>query len=192
MFARRAMDYWHGGAPDIAVGEIIEGPARRRGRLRQEQLAQERFLARTRYSEMRDPKRVYFTTDRELARGWAVTNRDNGSLYRVRPVPSASLELDPDFPPVGFSARRAEVLEVAEIRVEMPEDEAMRACCRYITWNDDSPTYDAEGFLLPPPEHRGRGKAAEDYRHLGKWVNIDGGLMLSPSGTIYVNPPTVG
>lgn len=93
---------------------------------------------------------MYFTTDRELARGWAVTRvGGGGSVYLVRPVPADDLELDADFvDPVGFSAPRAKIIEVAERTVYMSEDEAKRACClKYVLWVDGSPAYDYEGFF---------------------------------------------
>lgn len=96
-----------------------------------------------------------------------------GSLYRIKPLPPSSLEPDPDFIATGFSARRAEVLEVVEDPVHMPEDDALRARnWKYSLWEDYSPMYDYDGYMLPSPEHRTGGATADIFRHLGKWFPV--------------------
>ncbi len=139
---------------------------------------------------------MYFTTDRELARGWAVTRvAGGGSVYRVRPVPADDLELDADFvDPVGFSAPRAKIIEVAERTVYMSEDEAKRACClKYVLWVDGSPAYDYDGFFQRRrPIAVQLGKTAADYRFLGPWVQfaeLYGRLAyLTPDGRLAEIP----
>jgi hypothetical protein len=142
-------------------------------------------------NEVRDQKRVYFSSDRELARAWAVVGCSGGTLYRVRPVPPSSLEIDPDYPDGGFSARRAEVLEVVETTIAMSEDQANRIVGRHQTWSDLSPMYDEDSYLLPPPEHRSVGKTPADHRHFGRWFPLIGPLRLEPSGEIWAVQPTI-
>ncbi|MDO2384300.1 hypothetical protein QRB41_12920 [Mycobacterium avium subsp. hominissuis] len=136
---------------------------------------------------------MYFTTDRELARGWA-THLDfegGGSLYRVRPAPPSSLELDPDYPGVGFAARRAVVLEVVEDLVEMDDEEVQRVTNgRYTRWEDGSPVYDQDGYMLPPPAARDAGAPAEAYRHFGRWFTIPPGFIVGwlGHGEAFLHP----
>lgn len=171
-------DYWHGGRRGIAVGDYIRSPQERRGELSPLEYLRESGYRYSGYNADRDPKRVYFTTDRELARGWAMNEllqkRENGgALYRVRPMPPSSVESDPDFAATGFSARRALVLEVVEDPVQMPEEDAIRAtCAKYMLWTDGSRMYDDEGWMQPCSEHRAVGVTPEAYRHLGRWFRL--------------------
>lgn len=181
------VDYWHGGRQGRTVGDFIRSPHERRYEMSSEERNLERASVRLGYNDDRDPKRVYFTIDRELARGWAVSAvLGGGSLYRVRPVPPSSLQPDDDFRGVAFSARRAEVLEVVEEVVDMSDDDAERACAlNYVTWHDGTPTYDYDGYFQPPPSRLQQGKTPADYRHLGKWLKFAeiGGKILYVSGT---------
>ncbi|MDQ1717323.1 MAG: hypothetical protein QOF92_933 [Pseudonocardiales bacterium] len=133
---------WHGGTPGIGVGEYIESPYTRRNQLSLRQREKEAVYRGSGLNKLRDQKRVYFTSDRELARAWAVVGCGGGTLYRVRPVPPSSLEVDPDYPDGGFSARRAEVLDVVETTIAMSDDQAHHIASRHQTWSDLSPMYD--------------------------------------------------
>jgi hypothetical protein len=188
-------DYWHGGRRGLRRGDFLLSPYERRHELSSRERDYERVRRQVGYNETRDPRRVYFTIDRELARGWAVTRvAGGGSLYRVRPVPADDIAPDPDFvDPVGFSAPRAKVIEVAERTVYMSEDDAKRACClKYVLWVDGSPAYDYDGFFQPPPDRRALGKTAADYRFLGPWVQfaeLYGRLgYLTPDGRLAEIP----
>lgn len=188
-----AMDYWHGGRRGIAVGEYIRSPHERRHEWSRMERQLEMYAEKLGYNDERDPKRVYLTTDRELARGWAMNRtlrmEGGGALYRVRPVPPSSLEVDPDYAASGFSARRALVLEVAEALVQMPEEEATRAICKYSLWTDDSRMYDDDGYMLPPPEHRALGAVPQQYRHLGRWFRVvPGHAMVLLDGQVFMAP----
>ena len=166
------IDYWHGGRRGLRPGDFLRSPFERRNALSDRERLVEHVKDQAGYHDARDPHRVYFTTDRELARGWAVTRvRGGGSVYRVRPVPTDLLEPDPDFCEAAFSAPRAKIIEVAERTVYMTDDEAKRACClKYVLWDDGSPAYDYDGYFQPPPARREFGKTAADYRYLGRWV----------------------
>lgn len=187
--------FWHGGAHGLRPGDYLKSPDERRDELSHAERRFEALAAHVRYTQLRDPKRVYFTIDRNLARAWAVlvppVGGGPGALYRVRPVPPASLQEDPDYQGVGFSARRAEILEVAEPIVRMSPDDAYLACRKYRRWDDGSPQYDQDGYFLPPPQHRRLGKSAEDYRCLGKWFDRTDDVAVV-GGEIVVLFPEVG
>ena len=129
-------DSWHGGRRNIAVGDFIKA----RNACRREFSASERAIeardVNLGYNNDCDPDRVYVTTDRDLARGWAANEvleaQGGGALYRVRPLPAMSIEPDPDYPPTSYSARRAAVLEVVEDPVQMSAEDADRPCARSI------------------------------------------------------------
>jgi len=188
------MDYWHGGRRGIAVGDFIVAPDARRRQWTTFERSIERLARGSGYNVDRDPKRIYVTTDRELARGWAMNVllrfKGGGALYRVKPLPPMSLEPDPDYAPTGFSARRAQVLEVVEDPVQMDQDEASRTVClKYSLWVDRSPMYDVDGYMLPPTNARQAGATAEMYRHLGKWFVVPPGCSVwFKDGRAFVAP----
>lgn len=187
-------DYWHGGRRGIAVGEYIRSPNERRREWSALERQIEAGYRQIGYDADRDPKRVYVTTDRELARGWAMNQllarEGGGALYRVKPVPPSSMVPDPDYEETAFSARRALVLEVAEDPVQMTEEEATRAvCARYSLWSDDSRMYDDDGYMLPPPEHWAAGATPELYRYLGRWFQVPHGhTMVLRDGRVFTAP----
>lgn len=158
------VDYWHGGRRGIKVGDLLKGPyARKQEWSLTERNIERQHLHRGIYNSERDPRRVYFTTDRELARGWAMhamlQAEGGGALYRVKPLPPSSLEPDPDIRATGFSARRAEVLEVVEDLVQMDE-------------------------------HRNGGATPDLFRHLGKWFHVppDHVVVWRGTGRVFVLP----
>lgn len=190
------VDYWHGGRRGIKVGDLLKGPYERKHEWSpQERAIEEGYRQLGIYNSERNPRRVYFTTDRELARGWAMhemlRREGGGALYRVKPLPPSSLEPDPDIRETGFSARRAEVLEVVEDPVQMDEDDALRATnWKYSLWEDDSPMYDYDGYMLPSPEHRNGGATPDLFRHLGKWFHVppDHVVVWRGTGRVFVLP----
>lgn len=124
--------YWHGGAPDLHPGDLIEPrpaddtrhlvddcpvcEARRRG----EQLD----------SDDNDPNLIYITTDRDYARFYA-NGYPRGALYRVEPVGELvdRTEYDP-VPSWGCSAAR--VLTVYDPVVSLTAKELRRLERRWL------------------------------------------------------------
>ena len=97
--------------------------------------------------------RVYFTTDRELARAFAAMVRvgaGHSALYRVQPLDE--MEVDPDFPSVGFQAKQALILEVAETDVTLSREEQLKRQQPYLTWADGRLIWNAEGRLQLCPK----------------------------------------
>jgi len=176
-------EYWHGGRRNIGVGGLIRSPHERRHEWSARERQVEALAQHLGYNADRDPKLVYFTTDRELARAWAATHFEDeggGSLYRVRPVPPSSLEPDPDYEPVGYSARRAEVLEVVEDLVAMDSDAAEAAIGRYATWDDYvSPMYDARCSGTSADGSRFRRAAWSPFTTAARWWHRSQGSEAS-------------
>lgn len=125
--------YFHGGAPGLRAGDLIEPrpsddtrhlrdgcptcEARRRG----EQLPE----------DDNDPSLVYVTTDREYARIYAAGYGD-GALYRVEPVGELTPSNDP-MPSWGVPACR--VIAVYDALVRLTPRETRRAQRRYVMAN---------------------------------------------------------
>ena len=167
--------YWHGGRRGIKVGEFIVAPYTRKREWTTTERGMERsYLHRLyNYNSERDPKRVYVTTDRDLARVFAshpcLKPDGGGSLYRVRPLPVSSIEPDMDYAPTSYSARRAEVLEVAEEKVWMSEAEYQFITKhKYSAWEDGSPMYDSQGYMLPNKAMLKNGITENEFRYLGR------------------------
>lgn len=120
---------WHGGAPGLRVGDIIEPrstsdaahlidgcptcEARRDG----SPLADDDL----------DPSKVYVTTDREYARIYAA-GYPNGALYRVEAIGDLTPSPDP-VPSWGCSSAR--VLAVYDRRVSLTPREIRRVTREY-------------------------------------------------------------
>lgn len=172
--------YWHGGASGRQVGDrITPQPA-----ASIEELILGEALG---YNAVRDPGRVYYTNDRELARAWAAgATRGNGSLYRVRPVFPNKCRPDSDYPDVAFSTPELEVLAVEEVDLTMSSEEQRSRVLKHHTWTDGSPQYDEDGYFQPPPEHRVFGMTAADYREIvPRWYLRPTKVTLEmPSGKI--------
>lgn len=121
--------YWHGGAPGLRPGDLIEPQplgdgahlvngcptceARRQG----EQLPDDDL----------DPSKVYVTTEREYARIYAA-GYPRGALYRVEPV--GDLEPSPD-PVPSWGCNAARVIAVYDPLVILTPAEVRRALRRW-------------------------------------------------------------
>lgn len=158
------MTFWHGGRAGLRIGDQLLPPI-----ITQDQMSTSHFMNEARVD------RVYFTTDRELARVFSAavyTGVKSSALYRVQPA--GDVEVDPDFAATGYQARRAVVLEVAETDVQLSEAERYRRTGRYLTWDDGRPMYDADGRLqvTRQMEQIGITQADLDSR-FAPWVNPD-------------------
>lgn len=173
--------FLHGGVPGLKPGDRLTSPAARGTvslvALRAGQIGAE---------HPGESDRVYLTPHRNLARSFAaqhvalVAGRVQavpGSVYRVRP--EGPVEHDPDHEAgVSFTAASAVIAEVVEALVALPLSEIVRLSGRYMTWADNSPVYDADGFLLPSPEARAGGMTREDLRQFGRWRSLN----IGPDG----------
>lgn len=151
--------YWHGGQPGLTTGTVLVG----------RDDASAHGVDSTRY-DMQDgyalgvtkPNRVYFSSERELARGFASQFRigdattgiiyQHGSLYEIEPI--GEVEEDEDFQGRGVSwcAPQARILRVVEPNVALSSYQATERIGPYMTWADGSPIYGAAGEYLPSPE----------------------------------------
>lgn len=89
--------------------------------------------------------RVYLTTDRELARGYAgyraLTDGTFGALYIAEPVGETSP--DPDLPEVSVQCARARITRVYDPVIRLPGRRCARLLARHIV--TDGPVYVVEG-----------------------------------------------
>lgn len=76
-FAAR-VNYWHAGRRGLRPGDLLRSPYERRHEMSGRERHVESVAIQAGYNADRDPQQVYFTTDRELARGWAVTRVHGG------------------------------------------------------------------------------------------------------------------
>lgn len=183
--------YWHGGGPDKAEGTRIRPDHKPRT---PQQALQGLMLQAMGYDSVRDPNRVYYTSDREFARAWAAYRyRDgDGALYRVRPVFPESCRPDPDCPRAGFATAELEVIAVEETDIRMPKEDMQRGVYKYSAWDDGSPQYDEGGYLLPSPQHRQFGVTASDYRAIPRWHPFPDEVALHPDGRLTWPMPPPG
>lgn len=85
--SRPTTRYWHGGAPDLRPGDLIEPRAHDDTRHLVDgcPICEARHNGEQRDDDDNDPTRVYVTTDREYARLYAA-GYPNGALYQVEPI----------------------------------------------------------------------------------------------------------
>ncbi|MET0887792.1 MAG: NAD(+)--rifampin ADP-ribosyltransferase [Mycetocola sp.] len=128
--------FWHGGVAGLQVGDRLLSPELTNA------------ISVSNYDPIARKNRVYFTTDRQLARAYASLMTEglgHGALYRVAPV--GDTEADPDFPAAGFQARSAFILEVEECDTLLSPSEAGRARQPYTTWDDGRLMWDRRGQM---------------------------------------------
>lgn len=173
--------FWHGGAPGLEVGAVLltAQAAKAAGREDTAHALQHGYADGT-----TDARRVYFTTDREMARGYCglykVGDAASGSLYRVEPI--GPVEPDPDFEgrDVSWCAPGARIVEVEEEQVDVDEFGAMERIGPYMAWKNGDPIYSPVGHFLPSPEMGKFGITApwlaERYRPWTPWELVDSDL----------------
>ncbi|GIT82070.1 hypothetical protein LLS1_37390 [Leifsonia sp. LS1] len=162
--AARTLTLWHGGAAGLAVGDRLLPPTHTNaiGNLADLGMKESR----------RD--RVYFTLDRELARVFAAAvMRMTGAsaLYRVEPV--GEMDLDPDFPAVGFQAKQARIVEVIETNITLTATEELQRQRPYLVWTDDRHVYTEDGRVQINPTAAGLGFTQRDFDNLfPRWTPL--------------------
>jgi len=172
---RNEVDYWHGGAQGLRVGDRLL-------------TASELVRRGNPYSSRSSPDlpaptnldRVYFSSEREFARAFGYRNElilpnghriRRGALYRVQPA--GQIEEDPDFAGAGvsWSAPSAIVLEVEEPKVSMRSSDAVRAIGKYSTWDDGRPMYLEDGRLALTWQMEARGVTQQRLdRFIPRWT----------------------
>lgn len=128
----RAPRYWHGGAPGLKPGDLIEprphgddahlvdGCPTCEGRRNGEQLD----------TDDNDPGLVYITTDRDYARIYAA-GYPRGALYRVEPVGELTDRARSHDPVPSWAVPQTRVLAVYDACVMMTRKDAQRLWRRY-------------------------------------------------------------
>ncbi|MFK0242058.1 hypothetical protein ACIQTX_14485 [Microbacterium sp. NPDC090281] len=137
-----ATEFWHGGAAGREPGDTLLSPL----------LTHDPTSVSTTGMPEARADRVYFTTDRELARVYASivqTHAGASAVYRVLPL--GELERDPDYPTVGFQSAKASVLEVVERDVVMSVEERGIRCQPYELYTDGRNVHDETGRLQLAP-----------------------------------------
>ncbi|MCU1416140.1 MAG: hypothetical protein JWP32_314 [Schumannella sp.] len=164
--AAGSLTLWHGGVAGRDVGDRLLPPTHTNalGNLADMGLKESR----------RD--RVYFTTDRELARVFAaaVTRMiGQSALYRVEPI--GEMDVDPDFPTVGFQAKQALILEVVETNVSLSATEELERQRPYLVWTDDRHIYDENGRIQINAQSLSLGLTQQDFDNLfPRWTPLPG------------------
>ena len=180
--------YYHGGVPGLSVGDYIlpngetgnwEAHAQLVPHHVQEQVVNMR--AEAGYSR----HQVYITTDLMVAMAWAsmyVTLQKvlgTGTVYEVEP--DSPLGPDPDFrlfPDVFLTSPRAKIIHVAHSGVRLEKRRMLMAVGRYLTWEDDTPVYSPDGYMLPSPEDQAKGITTEYLHKLGQWSVVPGQRIM--------------
>jgi GNAT superfamily N-acetyltransferase len=177
---RPGAKFWHGGTPGLEPGTVLVGRA--------EAAASGHDLThyglQTGYSiGLTDPGRVYFSSDRVFARGFAarLNTRDSstgivfqhGALYRVEPI--GDVDEDPDFrgSGVSWSAPQARVIAVEQDDVVLDAYAQMECVGPYMKWSDGSPIYTSSGRYLLSPEQRKAGQHVAHITGLHPWTPVE-------------------
>ena len=187
-FNALGLTFWHGGAPGFEPGQQIVSPNRMGGLIANIPIVPG-------YGEHPGREdRVYFTTDRELARAYAwrsaLRPEATGSLYRVIPV--GIPEIDPDYAHhaeanLSFQCAAIVIVAVEEAPVVMTQTEATAAAGRYMTWDDGRPMYDSDGYFIPSTETLRNGLTHADARRLwAPWTPYEAIVADSGRAQKYV------
>lgn len=154
-----APTYWHGGRPGLSVGTILVSRADAKAhRVDTTQYDQQEGYA----LGVTKPNRVYFSSEREFARGFAalLCIRDSttgvvhqrGALYEVQPIGSVKEDSDFAGQSVSWCAPQARITRVVEKSVALNDYAATERIGPHLTWTDGSPLYNRHGEYLPSPE----------------------------------------
>lgn len=130
--------YFHGGVAGLEVGSMLLSPA----------VTGDPTSVSTLGIREARRDRVYFTVDVELARCFAANVHDfagHSAVYSVLPV--GDLEVDPDYPTVGFQCVKARIISVVEHDVRLTKVERARRGQPYETYTDGRLIHDAAGRL---------------------------------------------
>lgn len=177
--------YWHGGQPGLTEGTVLVG----RDDAPAHEVASTGYDLQEGYAlGVTRPDRVYFSSEREFARGFAAQLRigdattgmvfQHGALYEVEPI--GEVEEDVDFLGRGVSwcAPQARIVRVVESNVTLSSYQTTERIGPYMTWSDGSPMYGRSGEYLPSPEQVAAGvfpvwqdtlPAWTPYQFVGAW-----------------------
>ncbi|WP_121866269.1 hypothetical protein [Glutamicibacter nicotianae] len=163
------ISYWHGGVPGLSVGQEIR-PA----------IERPLPVAYINREYDTDPKKIFITTDKDLAASFASQWFDmkskktgGGTLYRVKPA--GLLEVDPDFahvPGLSYTCDFA-VIEKVEKRKIFESFELRLHAEKHATWADGRKIYDEKGYMQPSPELEAKGITAAQLRAFGRLPDLD-------------------
>jgi hypothetical protein len=176
--------YYHGGIPGLAPGDYVQSLTAADAFNVQAVLSEEAKagLAPSGFADLShyDGSVVYLTTRRDVAAAYATTYigpngvPTPGDVYRVEP--DGELGIDPDYahvPDICMTAPRARVVKVERRRARLSPYQTCQATGPYMTWDDESPIYDDQGFILPSPQMREQGKTALQCRAFGRWKHLE-------------------
>jgi len=174
--------YWHGGRAGLEPGTILIPKSE----------AELSDADMTHYDLQRgygmnvtSPERVYFSSNREFARGYAgrIQGRESetgivfqhGALYEVEPI--GEIEPDPDFKGgVSWCAPQARIISAEESNVQMDAFQVTERLGPFSAWQDGSPIYDSEGRYLPSPEQKasaGSSGALTAFEAVAPWTPVE-------------------
>ncbi len=108
--------YWHGGAPGLKPGDLIEPTASDRHLVDGCPICEARRRGQQLASDPNDPTRVYVTTERDYAKIFAA-GYPRGALYRVEPI--GDMAPTADDPAPSWAVERARVISVYDPLVNL-------------------------------------------------------------------------
>lgn len=173
--------YWHGGWPGMEPGTILVGAAE----ATQLGIDPAQYTGHKINNDLTpyNPKKVYFSSQREFARAFANNTRmadeqtgvvfQRGALYRVEPL--GDIDADPDFLDSGVSwcASQARIIAVEDPNVMMDAYTSTQSIGPYMTWTDGSPVYSATGEYLLSPEQAQSGQNQSKLSAILPWTPLE-------------------
>lgn len=175
--------FWHGGSPGLEPGTVLLGRAEAEstGAVSPARYEQQHGYA----LGLTSPERVYFSSSREFAEGFAArfTMRDDitgtgvvmqhGALYEVEPL--GPIEVDPDFESSGVSwcAPRARIVSIANPDVRLDPHASTERIGPYQTWSDGTPVYERNGVYRRSPEQAAAGNPQALFDAFTPWTPVE-------------------